>query len=225
MKKLIFCAFFVLYTIILSAQSFHKGALVVDGKAAIEIYNTKFYQKYNPTGKDTLVEDRAGNRSLSIGVEYGIIDRLGAGIRYTNSKYFADPDDSTKMQPNIQSHNIMAIINCHLVNKKILGLHTGINVGYSSFTAISNNINKDVIYGKGFYFDWHLTPSVWIGPFGFHWDISVPFVNYGKVTTNNPDFNKDYTNKLKFLGYGIGTGIQYRFLSKKKTDEGEKSIE
>ncbi len=225
MKKLIFAAFFILYTIFLSAQSFHKGALVVDGGASIEIYNTKFYQTYIPTGKDTMVEDKAGNRTFSFGAEYGIIDRLGVGIRYTNSKYFADIDSTTNMRPNIQSNNIMVTINGHLINKKVLGLHTGINLGYSGFSAYSNNTNKDIIYGKGFYFDWHLTPSVWIGSFGFHWDISVPFVSYSKVTTNNPTFDKDYSNKLKFLGYGIGTGIQYRFLSKKKKDEGEKSMD
>lgn len=216
MKKLIFVLFFILYAFILSAQTFYKGALVFDVKGAIDIYNTKYTYKLITTGQDTTVEDKAANRNIALGLEYGVINKLGVGVRYTYAKYFAEADDSTKQNPNINSNNIMVQANYHVLNGKVFDLVGGINVGYSKLSVITNNINKDEIYGNGFYFDVHVSPRVWMGPFGFQLDLGMPFVNYKKLTSNNVNFNENVLAQWKGLGYSIGMGIQYRFIKKKE---------
>jgi len=216
MKKLIFALFFILYTVILSAQSFHKGALVFDMKGAIDVYNTKYTYKLISTGQDTTVEDKAANRNIAFGLEYGVLNRLGVGIRYNRAKYFAANDDSTHLAPNIYSNNIMLLVNYHVLKGKVFNLVGGINIGYSALNVITNNINKDEIYGKGLYFDIHVSPRVYMGRFGFQLDLGMPFVNYNKMTSNNPYFNQNVLAQWKGLGYSIGMGIQFRFLKNKE---------
>ncbi len=224
MKKLLFILFFILYAIILSAQ-FHKGALVFDVKGAIDIYNTTYtFKSTNPNFDTTIVQtDRAANRNIALGLEYGVLDKLGVGIRYNRSKYFVDADDSTKRMPDVHSNNISLQVNYHMVNGKVFNLLGGLNIGYSKLNVITNNINDDRIYGSGLYFDVHISPRVYMGRFGFQLDLGMPFVNYTKMTTNNDAFNNNALTKWKGLGYSIGMGVQYRFLKKK--EEGKKSIE
>jgi hypothetical protein len=226
MKKLIFVLFFILYAIILSAQSFHKGALVLDMKGAIDVYNTKYTYELIQTGQDTTIENKAANRNISFGLEYGVLNKLGVGIRYNRAKYFAAADDSTKQMPNIYSNNIMLLVNYHVLNGKVFNLVGGINIGYSALNVITNNIYRDEIYGSGLYFDLHISPRVYIGRFGFQLDFGMPFVNYNKLTTNNANFNQNVLAKWKGLGYSIGMGMQFRFLSKKDKPKGsEKPVE
>lgn len=223
MKKLIFVLFFIVYAIILSAQSFHKGALVFDVKGAIDVYNTKYTYKLIKTGQDTTIEDKAANRNIAFGLEYGVLNKLGVGIRYNRAKYFAAKDDSTHLDPNIYSNNIMLLVNYHVLNGKVFNLVGGINIGYSSLNVITNNIYRNEIYGTGMYFDVHVSPRVYMGRFGFQLDLGMPFVNYTKLTTNNVDFNKEVLAKWKGLGYSIGMGIQFRFFSPK--GDSKKSVE
>lgn len=215
MKKILFVLFFIIYAYILSAQSFHKGALVFDVKGAIDVYNTKYLYKLKTTGQDTTLEDKAANRNIAFGLEYGVLNKLGVGIRYNRSKYFAEADDSTKKMPNIYSNNISLQVNYHVLNGKVFNLVGGINIGYSKLNVISNNISNDIIYGNGMYFDVHVSPRVYMGRFGFQLDLGMPFVNYSKMTSNNVNFNENVLAKWKGLGYSIGMGIQFRFFSPK----------
>lgn len=215
MKKIIFILFFIAYTFILSAQSFHKGALVFDVKGAIDVYNTKYTYTLKRTGQDTTTEDKAANRNIAFGLEYGVLNKLGVGIRYNRAKYFAESDNITKKLPNIYSNNISLLVNYHVLNGKVFNLVGGINIGYSSLTFISNNISDDRIYGNGLYFDAHVSPRVYMGRFGFQLDLGMPFVNYSKLTSNNQSFNQEILAKWKGLGYSIGMGMQFRFFSPK----------
>lgn len=226
MKKLLFAVIFILYTFILSAQSFHKGALVFDMKGAIDVYNTKYTYKLISTGQDTTLEDKAANRNIAFGLEYGVLNKLGVGIRYNRAKYFAEADDITKKMPNIYSNNIMLLVNYHVLNGKVFNLVGGINFGYSKLNFISNNINNDEIYGSGLYFDVHVSPRVYMGRFGFQLDLGMPFVNYNEMSSNNSNFNQNILAKWKGLGYSIGMGIQFRFLKNKEAaNTSEKSKE
>ena len=221
MKKIIFSAFFIAYTFILSAQSFHKGALVFDVKGAIDVYDTKY--RYEIAGRDTTTEDKAANRNISFGLEYGVLNKLGVGIRYNRAKYFVEKDDSTHLDPNVYSNNIMLLVNYHVLNGKVFNLVGGVNFGYSSLNVITNNIDRTEIYGSGMYFDVHVSPRVYMGRFGFQLDFGMPFVSYNNLTTNNVDFNKYVLAKWKGLGYSIGMGIQFRFFSPK--EESKKAME
>lgn len=217
MKKSLFAfvAFLLIQT--LSAQSFHKNALVFDAKLGVDVYDTKFYYKLKSTGQDTIKEDKAVNRNFSFGLEYGIIDRLGVGVRAKFNRYFAEADDSTRRDPYHTSLDYMATVNFHAVKGKVFNLLAGVNIGGSSLKLIFNDISDTRVYGNGLYFDIHVSPRIYIKRFGFQFDIGMPLVKYNSLTSNNVNFNEDVLAKWQGLGYNFGIGIQYRFLSPKES--------
>jgi hypothetical protein len=222
MKKLIFVLFFILYAIILSAQSFYKGALVADASVGIEIYDTKYTYKLKNSNLDTTLNDKAGNRNFSIGAEYGVINRLGVGLRFKSNNYFVSKDKTSGITPYVSSYDYMLTVNFHPIVNNVFNLVTGINFGGSHLNYVSNDINNNRIYGNGTYFDLHVTPRIYIKSFAFEFNISAPFVSYNNMTSNNPDFNTYVIAKWKGSGYNIGMGIAYRFIKKK--EDSKKSV-
>lgn len=215
MKKLFFLSILSFTCYVLTAQSFYKNALVFDAKLGLDVYNTTYYYKLKSSGLDTTKYDKAANRNFSFGLEYGVLNRLGVGIRAKFNRYFVSEDDVTKKMPDVTSLDYMATVNFHAVKGNVFNLITGFNIGGSSLKLITNDINNTKVYGNGMYFDLHITPRIYIKRFGFQFDLSMPFINYNKLTTNNADFNNQVLAKWKGLGYNFGVGIQYRFLSSK----------
>lgn len=215
MKKIILTFTISLIAVISQAQSFYKNALVIDAKLGIDIYDTKYYYKLKSTGQDTVFNDKAVNRNFSFGAEYGVLNRLGIGIRGKFNRYFADKDDSTHRDPYHTSVDYMATVNFHAVKGKVFNLLAGINIGGSNLKLIFNDINNTEVYGNGLYFDFHVSPRIYIKRFGFQFDIGMPIVKYNKLTTNNVNFNKDVMAKWQAIGYNFGIGIQYRFMNEK----------
>ena len=223
MKKLIFILFCILYACILSAQSFYKGALVTDVNVGIEIYNTKYTYKIKNSSLDTTINDKAGNHNFSIGAEYGVIDRLGVGLRFKSNTYYVSADKTTGITPYVSSYDYMLSVNFHAIKTNVFNLATGVNFGGSHLNYVSNDNNNNRLYGNGTYFDLHVTPRIFIKSFAFEFGINVPFVSYNNMTSNNPDFNSYIIAKWKGTGYTLSTGIAYRFLKKK--GGGKKSME
>lgn len=216
MKKIILSSLLILACTISNAQSFYKNALVFDAKLGIDVYNTKYYYKLKSTGQDTIQEDKAANRNFSFGLEYGVLDRLGVGIRAKFNRYFAEADDSTHKDPNHTSLDYMATVNFHAVKGNVFNLVAGFNIGGSKLNLVFNDINNTEVYGKGLYFDLHISPRIFIKRFGFQFDLGMPFVKYNNLTTNNTTFNNEVLAKWQALGYNFGIGIMYRFMSDKK---------
>lgn len=217
MKKIILLLLVAISFANSKAQSFHKNALVFDAKLGLDVYNTKYYYKLKSTGQDTLQEDKAANRNFSFGLEYGIIDRLGVGIRAKFNRYFAEADDSTHKDPYHTSLDYMATVNFHAVKSKVFNLVAGFNIGGSKLNLIFNDINNTEVYGQGLYFDLHVSPRIYIKRFAFQFDLGMPFVKYNNLTTNNSTFNNEVLAKWQALGYNFGIGIAFRFLSPKES--------
>lgn len=190
------------------AQSFYKKAIVFDAKLGLDVYDTEYYYKAISSGLDTTKYDKAANRNLSFGLEYGILDRLGIGIRAKFNDYFTG-NDSPK--PYVTSLDYMGTINFHMVKTNVFNLIIGTNIGGSHLSYISNNKDNLNIYGDGLYFDLHLMPRIWIKRVGFQFDIGMPYVSYNNLTTNNSDVNKSILSNWKGLGYNFGIGLMCRF--------------
>lgn len=217
MKKLILTLIGSAIYLLSYSQSFHKNALVFDAKLGIDVYNTKYYYKLKSTGQDTVLEDKAVNRNFSFGLEYGIIDRLGVGVRAKFNRYFAEADKTTGKDPYHTSLDYMATVNFHAIKSKVFNLVAGFNIGGSNLKLIFNDISNTEIYGNGLYFDLHLSPRIYIKRFAFQFDFGMPLVKYNKLTTNNVNFNEDVLAKWSALGYNVGIGIAFRFLSPKES--------
>lgn len=223
MKKTLFTIFAILLIRTLSAQSFHKNAIVFDAKLGIDVYDTKYYYKLKSSGYDTITEGKAANRNFSFGLEYGVLNRLGIGIRAKFNRYFADPDPDTKKDPYHTSLDYMATVNFHAVKNKVLDLVTGVNIGGSNLKLIFNDLAQTEAYGNGLYFDIHVSPRIYIKRFAFQFDLGMPLLKYNNITTNYVNFNNEVLAKWSGLGYNFGLGIAFRFLSPKEDSSSPKA--
>jgi hypothetical protein len=213
MKKL-FAVFVLISFIKMNAQSFYKGALVIDANGGIEIYNTQVTFKEKISGKSETDNDKAGSSHFTLGGEYGILKNLGVGVRYKANNYFVEKDSVTGTKGTVKSNDILLLVNFHAISKKSFDLVLGADFGYSGINYHFNDSKNTQLKGNGLYYSFYADPRLYIGRFGFNMKLSLPFISYPKLTTNDADFNKNYDAiKLKGTpGFGWSFGIQFRFM-------------
>src|ERR1700747_93375 len=97
-KKLIFAA--VLFASVKAFaqspdRSFYKGALVIDLNTGLDIYAVKQHYEIKGTSysKDTV--NAAGSHGPNIGIQYGVLDWLGVGLKYKYDTYYTSADKYT----------------------------------------------------------------------------------------------------------------------------------
>lgn len=216
MKKIFAVLFFCALTGI-KAQSFYKGALVIDANAGIEIFNTKTTFTEKASKKTETETDRAGNTNFNFGVEYGLLKNVGLGIRFKSDNYFVEKDSTTNTQPNVKGTEILLQANYHVISKNKFDLMLGADFGYSKLKYTFNDPENTRLSGNGFYYSFYVDPRLYFGRFGINLKLSIPFFNYGDLRSNDPDFNKNFTIKMAGTpGFHLGFGVQYRFLDSKE---------
>ncbi len=197
-------------------QSFYPGALIVDLNTGIDVYGIKFnYQtkNINPP-RDTTAHGVAASTNFNFGVEYGLNNWFGLGIKAKFDKYVAGKDTTTHSTPTIRGIELAAVANAHVVRLPHFDLPLGIDLGYSNLNYHLNDAGNNQIYGNGSYLNFHINPRIYIKRFGFNINFAVPIINYS-LTSNNLTFNKYILADWKAAGISLGIGIQYRFLSAK----------
>lgn len=201
------------------SQSFYKGALVTELRTGIEVYNisSSVHQNLGNRSRDTVYTDKAGNSYFGLGAEYGLHKMFGAGLSFNTHKFFSSTDTASGKKPDTRAFDILAMINFHPVTTKKFDLVIGSDVGYSSFKYKTFDKDNTILSGKGMYFSAYLNPRIYFGAFGINFKLSTPYMKYSNVTTNNENFNKNNTyNYLKLASaWGLGFGIQYRFIKDK----------
>jgi hypothetical protein len=201
----------------INAQSFYKGALVADLAYGFDIYSVKSHQayKYNPPAPHDTT-DGAASTAPSLGLEYGVLNWLGIGIRGKYDTYVTSKDKTTGIKPTANGGEIGLTVNFHAVRKDVFNLVGGFDVGYSNFVYRSNDIVGTEAYGGGSWFNIHITPRFYFGRFGISTSINIPFINYPSLTTSNHNINNYITEwSWKATGFGMNFGIQYRFFKEK----------
>ncbi|MGZ3863610.1 MAG: hypothetical protein ACXVPN_09325 [Bacteroidia bacterium] len=196
-------------------RSFYKGALVFDLNTGLDIYAVKqhYELKYNGTtvtSKDTT--NAAGSHGPNIGVQYGILNWLGIGVKYKYDTYYTSADKYTHIRPSVFGQEFGLVIDAHPVRVKHFDLITGFDLGYSSMTYHTHDMYGTEIYGSGSWFNLHVTPRVYLGPVGLSINFNVPFINYNHLTTSSDQLNAVIFSKWKATGFGIGCGISVRLL-------------
>jgi len=198
----------------LSAQSFYKGALVADLTTGVDIYVVKYhYALRSNTSIDTTVTDGAGSKSQTLGLEYGVLDWLGLGLRGKIDNYYTDKDKITGIKPSVKGFEVGALIDFHIARKEHFNFVTGFEVGYSNLLYKTNDPWGTEIYGSGSWFNFHITPRYYFGRFGLEINLNVPIINYPNLTTSSKTINSYIVSSWKATGFGMNFGIQYRFLN------------
>lgn len=202
------------------AQSFHKGALVTEVNAGIEMYNTYggvTETLWNSTKRDTVYTGKAADTYFRFGAEYGLHKYLGVGISYNAHKFITDKDSVTGKKENTRANDFLVVVNFHPVATKKFDLVLGSDIGYSLFKLETFDKENTILKGKGMSMSAYVNPRIYFGRFGINFKLGTPFLKYNNVTTNNDVFNKD--NKYNYLklskAWTLSFGIQFRFLKDK----------
>ena len=222
MKKILLSGLFIGVSIITYAQSFYKGALVTELNSGFEIYNTvlKLHIKDPNRTRDTSYNDKAANTNLGFAAEYGLDKRFGLGLRFKTNNYFTSKDSVTNIKPSVKTNDIVLVLNYHPLIKKNFDLILGADIGYSNFKYKANDSLNLILSGSGSYASVYVNPRIYFGRFGINFKLYTSAVNYTNLTTNNTDFNKYIAiTNWKGNGFGLGFGIQYRFLDSKENEK------
>lgn len=212
MRKLLLISSVVLGCLHSSAQSFHRGAMVIDLNTGIEFYNTSLNYRLQGTAfnSDTTVNGRAANSNLALGVEVGLGKHFGLGIRGKANQFFEDVDAVTNKNTSITSTDLMLTVNIHPVVRKKFDLILGSDIGVSGFNFTMEDLENTIVSGNGSFVTVYLNPRLYLGRFGFNLKTYVPFVNYRNLESNKSDIDEFIVEKWKGSGFGVTLGVQVR---------------
>ena len=209
--KHLFLSFFVLLALVIKAQSFQKKTNVISFGADVGLYNYVSEIKSYPTSSQL----SATNQMVNLQFERGIKNWLGLGAQIKLSQYATAKNTLTSSNPSVQALDAIILLNAHIIRVKRLDLLAGINVGYSSLTALNLETANQLVSkteGGGLTYDAHIQPRFYIlkhlGIF-----VNLAYVNYNYKNldfTNNTSKISDVLN-LKGGGTNIGFGLQVMF--------------
>lgn len=213
----------VLFMSTIKAQSFHKGAIVIDLGAGLNISKTTIEEEYNSqiwTGsglttvriqKDTTDASAAAVYPLT--VEYGVKNWLGIAGRVALSKYFSGADSANGVKVDARGIDAGVVFNLHLIKTKRFDMPIGVTLGYSNFKMTSNDALQSKAKDNGLNYGFAAVPRIY---FGNHIGLSInlgymvytyPNLLFSNKNDSNVNDNNDHEFKLKATGANIGVGL------------------
>ncbi len=195
----------------LSQVSFSKKAFVVDLNANFGIYNTKA-QDSTQRAKGHVNEDKAVPYGFALGLEYGVLNWLGIGLKGQAITYLTSKDSVSGLTPSVKSKDIALVVNAHLLRKKRFDLVFGGDLGYSGIKFETHDNKLTVAKGGGLMYDLHLTPRLYFGNhFGMFFNLAYAGYGYNKLkVSDNVRTYTDHIN-LKASGVSYAIGFQVKF--------------
>ena len=193
-----------------TAQSFHRGALVLDLNTGVEAFHTS--QKYNFTGQtaDTLINSEAANKNASLGLELGLSKRIGIGVRGKVNSFFPDLDAVTRQRARINSTDLLIALNIHPIVRKHFDLVLGVDLGLSDIDFQFHDLRSTILSSRGHYFAPYICPRVYWGRLGLHLRSTFPAMQYNNFKGNSETPGSVYLSGWKATGFGFSLGVQLR---------------
>jgi hypothetical protein len=214
MRTVYLLTFLLILSLIASAQSFHRGAVVIDVGTGIEYYQTR--QGYErivlQTGHDTAVKSQAGSTHFTAGLEVGLNKHFGIGIRGKMNSFISDMDNVIRQKPQVTSKDLIVSLNLHPVVRKNVDVILGADLGVSTVVMNYNDLSNTKVTSFGTYIAPYLNPRIYFGRFGFNLKTYIPFLNYSDFSNKPTGENAgEYAlDKWKGSGFGISLGVQVR---------------
>jgi hypothetical protein len=212
--KLYFSIFFFTAGIS-AAQSFHRGALVLEAQSGFEIFHTTsaYHIVQGPSSSDTTITDAAGNANLSLGIEVGILKRWGIGLRGKTNSFFTNLDNITHQRADIHSTDLLLLVNFHPVTIRNFDLVVGSDIGFSAISMTTNDRDNTLVKGNGSFLAIYLNPRLYFGRIGINLKTYLPAVNYRNLQANDRKAGQFVISSWKGSGAGISLGVQLRLFN------------
>jgi hypothetical protein len=189
------------------SQVFEKSKIVCGLNYDFAVYSTLSKDK---SSGETDTDGAAANNYSAWG-EYGVLERLGAGLKLGYASFIAGVDSASGVRPTAGSFDYGVFINYHLVNKTKFDLPVGAGVGGSSFKYRNNLTDNGIVKGNGLQWNIGVNPRIFFGKFGINFRLAYASYSYGSldVTTNN----SSEPDALSYKGSGVqvGAGFQLKF--------------
>jgi hypothetical protein len=211
-KKYFFIHALVLLVGVTTAQSYHKGSIILDLNTGIEIYNfNSSYHAVSVAGlPDTSISDQIGNSSQALGLEFGIGKYVGVGLRAKTSVFFDNLDRITNSRGDMNTRDLMVMVNLHPLVVKNFDLVLGAEAGLSQLRLDMNNPAGTTLEGKGGSVAIYVNPRLYLGRFGLNLKTYLPVIRYGKLRSEDSEAGTYILSALEGSGLGLSLGIQLR---------------
>jgi hypothetical protein len=213
MRAFLLSVIFLCLLVPCGAQSFHKGAVVLDLNTGFEVYNTmnSYSIRRSDQKHDTTVKDIAGNGNFAMGVEIGIRKRFGIGLRGKTNTFFRNVDAVTHNRADIRTTDMLLILTYHPFIRNKFDMVIGADLGFSIFNSTSHDIYSTVVKGNGAFAGIYLNPRFYFKRFGVNFKTYVPYINYSALSSEQSQADRYIISKWQGSGFGISIGVQYRF--------------
>lgn len=219
LKKIILFFIYLSSIQVFSQTSMYKGALVFEANVGVDLYGVtySYHTKNINPARDTTTHSAAASSHYNFVLEYGLSQWFGIGIKAKFDRYAASKDSTTHATPTVRGIELALVANAHVVHTKHFDFPVGFDLGYSNLNYHLNDVGNNQIYGDGTYFNFHLNPHFYFGPFGINIYTGVPFIHYANLTSNNRTFNQYILADWRAAGCSLGFGIQYNFIKDKNS--------
>jgi hypothetical protein len=218
MKQFLFPIF--LFTLLASSLSLHaqdkafkEGDFVIDAGANFAYYNNTSTPNSGP-GAGVPKNDKMAGGVYAAGLEYGLFNWLGIGIKVRYDDYITSKDSITHLRPSVTGYDVLVNANLHVIKTKHLDIPIGLGYGYS---GIQYNVPQDTLArnlkGQGAIFDVHMDPRLYFGEhFGINFHVAYTYFGYPSVIYNdNKNGTSVNTTHLTATGLNLGIGLQIKF--------------
>ncbi|MDB4533512.1 hypothetical protein N9242_01475 [Vicingaceae bacterium] len=222
----------------LQAQAFQKGNFNLDIGLGFGVFGTKqtattklSFDAFGTPFSQTSVNDTSDGAAsfiVPIGFEYGVSNKIGLGLEFSNSNYAIDENDR-EFVSSVKGLDFGIKVNYHLLNSEKNDLFIGIGFGFSkvnwTFKSDATNLfGLTTAAGSGRCFSIGVTDRIFFSDhFGIMFNLgyrgyTYPEINYetGDVASALEAFgatNVQFSQQLewKLNGVHIGAGLAIKF--------------
>ena len=211
----------------LFSQAFEKGNWNVDTDLGIGIYGTKSTttSKLGPFTQTTSEVDGTASSIFRLGVEYGISNRIGLGIKFGYNNYFIAEEDKDTLN-SVKGVDFLINFNFHLLkaNRNDLFLTLGLGVSNAEWDYNTlPGIFLSSASGKGNYFTIGITDRIFFSDHfgilfnlsyaGYKYDLTYELTEESKTALSGLGAFGGYSidSELILRGVYFGTGLALKF--------------
>lgn len=198
----------------LSAQSFHRGAFILEAQTGLEVYQAKKEYISRLNLGDTSITDQAASGNVAAAIEIGLSKRIGIGARGKMNSFFSDLDGVLRQKTSMKTVDMILSLSLHPIVRKHLDISLGIEGGISNADVRFQNLSSLFTSGKGTYAGLFLEPRFYKKRIGFNMRFSLPVSQYRELNTVGQEVSKQSFAMSTWTGrgFGLSVGVQLRIL-------------